>query len=97
MYRHHLLHCHSAIYCPRCYCQFKTEEELDVHQGAPWPCSPPPDRPALEGLDKHQKRLLKPRDRRSEEERWEALYRICFPNDQTIPNGGKFFSHTTSY
>lgn len=41
----------------------------------------------LEGLNEKQREKLKPRDRnKSEEERWEAIYRYCFPDDQIIPS-----------
>lgn len=47
----------------------------------------------MQGLSKKQKELLKPRDRRrSEEERWIAVYKICFPDDETIPSPCKKLS-----
>jgi hypothetical protein len=41
----------------------------------------------MQGLTNEQKKLLKPRDRnKSEEARWNTIYKICFPNDEFIPS-----------
>jgi hypothetical protein len=41
----------------------------------------------MQGLTNEQKKLLKPRDRnKSEEARWDTIYKICFPNDEFIPS-----------
>jgi hypothetical protein len=41
----------------------------------------------VEGLTSKQKALLKSRDRSSDpEERWSTMYKICFPDDEIIPD-----------
>jgi hypothetical protein len=56
------------------------------HRRSAVPCSLRDPQP-LQGLNEDQRELLKPRDRnKSEEERWETVYKICFPTDQMIPS-----------
>jgi len=84
--RQHLYDCHAAIYCTRCYTQFKRKEELVDHRRSAASCDVRDPMP-LQGLSEDQRELLKPRDRnRSEEERWKTVYKICFPEDQIIPS-----------
>ncbi|KAI9859775.1 MAG: hypothetical protein M1813_006492 [Trichoglossum hirsutum] len=63
------------------------EDELKAHRRDPSPCDVRDPRP-MEGLSYEQKNLLRPRDRKnkSEEERWNTIYKICFPNDEFIPS-----------
>ena len=84
--RAHIYSKHAAIYCERCYTAFRSDEALLAHTRQISRCDVRDPRP-MEGLTKEQKELLKPRDRnKSEEERWNAVYKICFPNDQSIPS-----------
>lgn len=65
---------------------FKNEEDLTAHRRASSPCAVQDPRP-IEGLTNEQKKLLKPRDRnKSEEARWNTIYKICFPADEFIPS-----------
>lgn len=86
MLRQHLYDCHAAIYCTRCYRQFRTKDDLVAHRRSAVPCGLRDPQP-LQGLNEDQRELLKPRDRnKSEEERWKTVYKICFPADQIIPS-----------
>jgi hypothetical protein len=53
----------------------------------------------MKGLTNQQKKLLKPRDRKnkSEEARWKAIYKICFPNDEFIPSPCKSICLVSPY
>lgn len=65
---------------------FDSDDDLLNHRRQLMGCNVGSPRP-LEGLTKEQKELLRPRDRnKSEEERWNTVYRICFPDDDTIPS-----------
>ncbi|KAE9371696.1 hypothetical protein N431DRAFT_467857 [Stipitochalara longipes BDJ] len=83
----HLQKCHSSpIYCKRCYAVVKNDKELETHQIKIPACDVKP-RQRIEGLTSEQKTLLQTRDRsKSEEERWKAIYKICFPDDEVIPS-----------
>jgi hypothetical protein len=84
--RAHIYRCHASIYCDRCYSVFKNENDLTAHRRDPYPCAVQDPRP-MQGLTNEQKKLLKPRDRnKSEEGRWNTIYKICFPNDEYIPS-----------
>lgn len=86
MSRSHIYKCHASIYCDRCYSVCKNEDDLTAHRRDPSPCTVQDPRP-MQGLTKEQKKLLKPRDRnKSEEARWNTIYKICFPNDEFIPS-----------
>ena len=63
----------------------KDDNELETHQIKIPACDVKP-RQRIEGLTSEQKKLLQTRDRSSEEERWNTMYKICFPNDTAIPS-----------
>ena len=82
--RAHIYKCHSLKYCNRC---FREDEHLEIHRRQDPACQlklPP----VIEGLTTKQKALLKPRDRKSksDEGRWNTIYRICFPKDEILPS-----------
>ena len=85
--REHIYKCHSPKYCDRCYAVFGTEDELTSHRRGSLACDLKEPQP-LEGLTNEQTLLLKPRDRssKSDEERWNVIYKICFPDDEMIPS-----------
>jgi hypothetical protein len=63
---------------------FKADALLKTHQRAEPPC-PIRDEMEIEGFDRNQERLLRSRKRATEpmteKEKWRAMYRILFPND----------------
>ena len=81
-----------------CYCQFKSKDDLRTHwRGSSQRCDVRDPQP-LEGLNEQQIDLLKSRDRnKSKEERWKAVYKICFPEDQVIPSPCKSTSLSSLY
>jgi len=83
----HIYKCHSPKYCDRCYAVFRKEDELTIHRRMSPACDVKPPQP-IEGLTCKQKALLKPRDRcsKSDEERWNVIYKICFPDDEVVPS-----------
>ncbi|RFU30669.1 hypothetical protein B7463_g5654, partial [Scytalidium lignicola] len=66
---------------------FKEEEQLEIHRRMDPACELQQP-PVIEGLTTKQKALLKPRDRKSksDEERWNVIYKICFPGDEILPS-----------
>ncbi|KAK4164609.1 hypothetical protein QBC43DRAFT_300104 [Cladorrhinum sp. PSN259] len=81
--KEHITRVHPLpIYCRRCGDQFASDEDLDTHSQADQACEAKRfDKP--EGFSKDQERLLK-RKRKAEasdEEKWRAIYRILFPDD----------------
>ncbi|RDW85220.1 hypothetical protein BP6252_02810 [Coleophoma cylindrospora] len=66
---------------------FKEDGELEIHRRKDPACELK-QAPLIEGLTAKQKTLLKPRDRKSssDEERWNTIYKICFPMDEIIPS-----------
>jgi hypothetical protein len=85
--RAHIYKCHSPKYCDRCYERFREDEHLEVHRRKDPACELKQS-PVIEGLTTKQKSLLKPRDRKSKSdvERWNTIYKICFPKDEILPS-----------
>lgn len=75
--------------CPRCYEQFKTDEDLKSHQRAETPCRLRKDN-VPEVITNEQDKKLHARAKAglSEEEKWNDMYRIIFPGpaDSKIPS-----------
>jgi hypothetical protein len=72
----------------RCRTTFKKNYDLTAHlQSNSHRCDVRPNHP-LEGLTAEQNDDLEPRDKSSknEEERWNKVYKICFPNAPDIPD-----------
>ena len=82
LYRRHQL----PIQCNRCCATFGNESTLREHQRDIRGCEVTQNLP-LEGFDKDQENQLKSKKRSpnsatgSEEDRWRAVYRILFPDD----------------
>jgi hypothetical protein len=83
MIRDHLRRVHAAIYCDRCYTQFRSEDEQAEHNECE-PCERP-----LEGLDKKELDMLDIRLRREIETNWTRLWAITWPTAaEEIPSSG---------
>lgn len=95
--REHLYRCHALpIHCLRCHSVFATEELLRAHSLSDTPCqkrpSAQPFGTKLEGIGLSQERRLRSRKRsnKTEEQKWSEVYRICFPDDVTVPSACAF-------
>ncbi|KAK3392575.1 hypothetical protein B0T20DRAFT_59705 [Sordaria brevicollis] len=72
--------------CPRCYEQFKTDEDLKSHQRAETPCRLRKDNVPEVITDEQDKKLhARAKAGLSEEDKWNDMYRIIFPG----PAGSK--------
>lgn len=81
--KEHLYRQHILRQCSRCYLNFKTDEELQEHQRQPQSCELRVEN-RMEGIDHIKLKQLQSRKGlagTSERERWEAVYRILFPDD----------------
>lgn len=97
MDREHLYRCHTLpVHCLRCHETFASEESLQTHSQSDTPCQRRQlgDEPqaVLEGIGLAQERRLRSRKRtnKAEEEKWRDAYRICFPDDISVPSPCKF-------
>ncbi|KAJ4386465.1 hypothetical protein N0V93_009361 [Gnomoniopsis smithogilvyi] len=91
--KEHLYRCHTLpIHCLRCHEIFASEEGLQTHSLSDTPCQrrQPGDesRTVLEGIGLAQERRLRSRKRTNkvEEDKWRDAYRICFPDDISMPS-----------
>lgn len=78
MFRQHAL----PVHCSRCYTVFKCDTELVTHQRLPEGCEVRTVE-LPEGYNREQEGILR-RKRKlagSEEEKWRAMYKILFPDD----------------
>ncbi|KAK3344921.1 hypothetical protein B0H65DRAFT_573451, partial [Neurospora tetraspora] len=72
--------------CPRCYEQFKTDDDLKSHQRAETPCRLRKDNvPEVITDDQDKKLHARAKAGLSEEDKWNDMYRIIFPG----PAGSK--------
>ncbi|KAK1779365.1 hypothetical protein QBC45DRAFT_326124 [Copromyces sp. CBS 386.78] len=72
--------------CPRCYEQFKTDDDLKSHQRAETPCRLRKDNVPEVITDEQDKKLhARAKAGLSEEDKWDDMYRIIFPG----PAGSK--------
>ncbi|KAH7635958.1 hypothetical protein B0T09DRAFT_252886 [Sordaria sp. MPI-SDFR-AT-0083] len=79
--------------CPRCYEQFKTDDDLKSHQRAETPCRLRKDNVPEVITDEQDKKLhARAKPGLSEEDKWNDMYRIIFPG----PVGSKIPSPCTS-
>jgi len=91
VYRQHLYRRHALpIQCARCALKFDTDTSLKEHQRRPEGCEVREEGPK-EGFDKEQEKRLKSRKRppigQTEIEKWNAVYLILFPEDESkIPS-----------
>jgi hypothetical protein len=87
VYKEHEL----VLHCDRCYAEFETETELTEHRRTDPPC--PLTEHTADGLKLGytDAMMIQLKSRRgvqklSQEERWERMHRILFPNAQEIPS-----------
>lgn len=80
-HREHIYRRHSLKNtCPRCYEQFKTDEDLKSHQRAETPCRLRKDNVPEVITDEQDKKLhARAKAGLSEEDKWNDMYRIIFP------------------
>ncbi|KAF5665501.1 hypothetical protein FHETE_6613 [Fusarium heterosporum] len=92
IFRSHRLPEHQ---CRRCFKEFEGEEALSRHSRSAVACKVQARNSQLEGIDASQERLLHARAKKSntgpdqkkiEEERWNEVYRIIFPNESQAPS-----------
>ncbi|EEU36010.1 uncharacterized protein NECHADRAFT_85352 [Fusarium vanettenii 77-13-4] len=80
-------HVYSKLQCHRCYDEFSTETALHGHQRADNPCE---KKPVTTKIDVQQEQQLRDQDmygRYFENEwRWNATYKIIFPDAKVIPS-----------
>ncbi|KAM5368024.1 hypothetical protein ACJZ2D_009738 [Fusarium nematophilum] len=85
--KEHLLRRHQLpeYRCPRCFDDFTTEPKYRDHVRRQEACSTRAQPLAKEGINKEQAELLKKRKKNSsaktEEDRWNEVYKILFPNE----------------
>ncbi|KAG4258878.1 hypothetical protein FPRO03_13344 [Fusarium proliferatum] len=92
IFRRHTL---PEFECKRCFHDFKTKKDLNLHWRASVPCEMLDRRPReQEGIDGTQSRALRARARKAnpesdigsvEEQKWWDVYKIIFPDDKSIP------------
>lgn len=78
---------YSGFQCHRCYDEFATETALYNHQRADNPCE---KKPVSNKIDVQQEKQLRSRMmyRKSlnNEEKWNAVYKIIFPDAEVVPS-----------
>ena len=84
--REHLFRCHLApIHCPRCWCEFEAERDLENHLQAEDICHKRNSGDPPRGITAEQARVLRSRKKspvaQSEEQRWMEIYQLLFPNE----------------
>src|SRR3954454_13329589 len=87
--REHLYRVHSTpIQCVRCWLIVKTEVDLKEHVRTQAPCLIQPQ--LVEWVSREKVRILKDRKKvlsgKTEEERWNGVYGILFPDDLFLPS-----------
>ncbi|KAF4994593.1 hypothetical protein FGRMN_5708 [Fusarium graminum] len=92
IFRSHRLPEHQ---CRRCLKEFKGEDALSRHSRSAVACKVQARNSQLEGIDASQEKLLHARAKKSntgpdqkkiEEERWNEVYRIIFPDESETPS-----------
>ncbi len=87
--REHIYRCHWEPYkCLRCYNAFQSVGKLEEHQRADEPCRKSNVKNEEGTITEAQNRLLrkKPSTAKTNNERWEEVYRIVFPEAKDIPS-----------
>jgi len=84
--KEHLFRCHLApIHCPRCWCEFEAERDLENHLQAEDICHKRNSGDPPRGITAEQARVLRSRKKspvaQSEEQRWMEIYQLLFPNE----------------
>ncbi|OCL14408.1 hypothetical protein AOQ84DRAFT_257243, partial [Glonium stellatum] len=96
----HLYRAHSLpIQCPRCGKAFNAESDLDVHLRSAPSCEIQENAP-MQGMSKEQEKKLRSKKRsadvQSEEDKWKAVYRILFPDDDLLLMPSPYFEYDQS-
>lgn len=87
--REHLYRVHlTPIQCKRCWLTMKTEKELEEHVRAQEPCLMQPQ--LVQWVPRDKVEALKDRKKacqsQNEEERWNYVYGLLFPEDLSLPS-----------
>ncbi|OCL08075.1 hypothetical protein AOQ84DRAFT_439822 [Glonium stellatum] len=93
LYRTHVL---DKYICPRCYLSVLDDSQLKEHIRQEPPCDVHQGGPA-EGIDSEKMTKLKNKkgiSNQSDEERWKAIYRILFPDDDFSNMPSPFYDET---
>lgn len=105
MPRRHIKSCHglnqSEYVCPRCKKDMAHSESLKQHLTVPLQrmCEPGTDAPVADpedGITREIDDKLCARGSGRKVDSWIVLWRTLFPNDEHIPNHGKFCSFNTT-
>jgi len=89
LYKHH----GRPIQCPRCWEEFKSDDEFANHQNLDERC-PQGEKRVAPGFDKEQEKLLRSKKKftpgSSPDDTWRHIYKILFPDDEHIPRPCKY-------
>lgn len=95
--KEHLYRAHSLpIQCPRCGKSFTVESDLDAHLRSAPSCEIR-ENARMQGMNKEQEKKLRSKKRsadvQSEEDKWKAVYRILFPDDDPSVMPSPYFEY----
>jgi hypothetical protein len=91
IYRQHRI----PVYCPRCKQNFKDEQSLEEHLTQSLVREVVSKDNVPEGFNAKQEMMLHKKEHKpneSQEQKWIAIYRILFPDDQDIPSPCTFIA-----